>query len=325
MRRLLPIALLAVLIASGCGSSAALSSRPPTATLILDFTPNAVHAGIYAALARGYDRAAGVRLRVIAPTASTDSIKLLEGGRATFAILDIHDLAIARARGVDLVGLMAIVERPLAALIAAPRFATPASLSGQTVGITGVPSDTAVLDSIVAGAGGDPRRLRLVTIGFDAVPDLLAGRVAAATAFWNDESVTLRERAPGFHVFRVEQFGAPPYPELVLCATRRTLKTRRALARATVVALERGYELALAHPGLAAAALESRVAGLDGRLVAAQLHALVAAFRAPDGRVGELDPAVLRAWAIWEARFRIVAHPPDVRQAFDVALSRAAG
>ena len=70
---------------------------------------------------------------------------------------------------------MAIVERPLAAVIAAPRFPTPDELSGQTVGITGDPSDTAVLDSIVAGAGGDPARVRTITIGFNAVPDLLAG------------------------------------------------------------------------------------------------------------------------------------------------------
>src|SRR5689334_13342748 len=97
MRRAV-FAALAALLAAACGGS---SSHPavPSATLVLDFTPNAVHAGIYSALARGYDRAQGVRLHVVAPSATTDSIKLLETGRAKFAILDIHDLAIARERG----------------------------------------------------------------------------------------------------------------------------------------------------------------------------------------------------------------------------------
>src|SRR5580704_10143266 len=129
-------ALLLAAAAAGCGSSGSSSTRPASATapapaksapsaprdatLMLDFTPNAVHTGIYAALARHYDRDAGVRLHVIAPTASTDSIKLLETGRVNFAILDIHDLAIARERHQDIVGIMAIVERPLAAVIAAP-------------------------------------------------------------------------------------------------------------------------------------------------------------------------------------------------------------
>jgi len=46
------------------------------------------------------------------------------------------------------------------------------------------------------------------------------------------------------------------------------------------------------------------------------------AFAAPDGRPGELDAATLRAWARWEARFGIVAKPPNVAGAFDFALSR---
>src|SRR5947209_7755411 len=100
----LVLVLLLCLAASGCGSSSSTSRPRPTrsATLVLDFTPNAVHAGIYSALAHGYDRAQGVRLRVIAPSASTDSVKLLETGKVNFAILDIHDLAIARERGKDI-------------------------------------------------------------------------------------------------------------------------------------------------------------------------------------------------------------------------------
>ena len=44
---------------------------------------------------------------------------------------------------------------------------------------------------IVRGDGGDPGGVREVTIGFQAVPALLAGRVAAATGFWNAEGVAL--------------------------------------------------------------------------------------------------------------------------------------
>jgi NitT/TauT family transport system substrate-binding protein/putative hydroxymethylpyrimidine transport system substrate-binding protein len=305
---------------AGCGGT---STR--SATLVLDFTPNAVHAGIYAALANRYDAAAGVRLHVVAPTASTDSIKLLETGRATFAILDIHDLAIARERGADVVGVMAVVERPLAAVIAQPQVTTPRKLEGRTVGVTGVPSDTAVLASIVSGAGGNPRRVRLVTIGFNAVPDLLAGRVAAATAFWNDEGVALSRRA-AVHVFRVDAYGAPPYPELVLCATRATLVHRPGLARAAVRALVRGYGFAINHPAAAAADLESQVQGLDPQLVEAQLRALQFAFESTvTFRPGTLDPSVLATWGRWEARFRIVSRPPNIQAMFDRSFVTSSG
>ena len=305
-------AALVVLLVAACGTQATGRSVKP-ASLVLDFTPNAIHAGIYEAIARGYDRDAGIALHVIVPGASTDAIKLLLTGRTDFAILDIHDLAIARQASQPIVGIMAIVQRPLASVIAAPPDASPRDLDGQTVGVTGDPSDLAVLRSVVSGAGGDPARVKTITIGFDAVPDLLDRRVAAATAFWNDEGVALQHTRPGFHVFEVQDYGAPAYPELVVCATAAELQRDPGLARGLVHALVRGYDAVLADPHAGERALESHVSGLSPPLVAEQLRAELPAFRP----VGVLRPAVLRAWASWEARFGIVKHPPDVAAMFD--------
>ncbi len=319
MRRLpsaaLCVALLVAIALPSCGLSSG-SPSLPGATLVLDFTPNPVHAGIYEALARGDDVRNGFRLRVVAPSASTDSIRLLQTGRADFAILDIHDLALARAHGQRIVGIMGIVQRPLAAVIAAPGIRSPQRLVGRTVGVSGVPSDTAVLHSVVAGAGGRPSGVRTITIGFNAVADLLAGRVAAATAFWNDEGVTLRRRRPGFHIFRVDQYGAPAYPELVLVATAAALRARPDLTRDVVRALTTGYEQVLRQPAGGAQALRQLVPGLDPRLLDAELRGLLPVFRAPAGRVGALDPRHLAAWAQWERRFGIVAATPDVGTMF---------
>ncbi len=306
------------LVLAACGGS---SGASRSASLVLDFTPNPVHVGIYTALRRGFDTASGIHLHVIVPSASTDAIKLLETGRAGFAILDIHDLAIARERGVDVVGILPIVERPLAAVIAAPSVTTPRRLDGQTVGVSGDPSDTAVLRSVVAGAGGRPSTVRTITIGFNAVGDLLAGRVPAATAFWNDEGVTLARRRPGFHVFRVDAYGAPAYPELVLCATAAALTTHPGLAHAVVDTLVRGYDAALADPALGQRALESRVPGLDHGLDSAELAVLDPAFRGTGGRFGVIDVPLLRRWARWEVRFGIVDRLPDVSAMFDTRFA----
>ena len=323
MRRPTLVAACTLALVAGCGSgSSATQSSLRDAALMLDFTPNAVHAGIYSAIGRRYVRNLGLRLQVIAPTASGDPIRLLETGRVNFAILDIHDLAIARERGQDIVGVMAIVQRPLSAVIAAPDVATPGALPGRTVGITGVPSDTAVLRSVVSGAHADPGKVKTITIGFNAVADLLAGRVAAATAFWNDEGQAIRIKRPGFHIFRVDDYRAPSYPELVLCATRRTVTDDARLTQKVVDALVYGYDFTLLDPSRSAEDLEQFVPGLDPSLVMTQLNALLPAFQGPHHRVGELDPARLRAWANWEARFGIVPRAPDVARAFDPGFAR---
>src|SRR5215471_8172155 len=116
------VALLATALAlagvAGCGGRGAEPGAPKGATVVLDFTPNAVHSGIYAAQAEGFYEGAGVDLHIRVPGESTDAPKLLAAGRTDFAILDIHDLGIARERGLPLVGVMPIVQRPLAAVLA---------------------------------------------------------------------------------------------------------------------------------------------------------------------------------------------------------------
>ncbi|HYV16360.1 MAG TPA: ABC transporter substrate-binding protein [Conexibacter sp.] len=321
MRPPLPLlALLAALTLAACGGGAGTDRPNADATLLLDFTPNAAHAGIYSAVQRGFDAAEGVHLHVRVPGSSTDGIKLLLSGRTQFAVLDIHDLALAAEQGRDLVGVMALVQRPLAAVLTVPGVKTPRELEGRKVGVTGLPSDDAVLRSIVTGAGGSFNRVERVTIGFNAVPALLGGRVAGATAFWNVEGVALRAKRPGVHVFRVDDYGAPPYPELILCTSRATLREQPALVRATIRALVRGYGVTLHDPASSLTDEQERVAGLDRGELERQLDVLGPALVAPGGRVGELDPDVLARWARWEARFGIVKHPPDVARLFDTAL-----
>lgn len=302
------ICTVALLALSGCGVSASSSSPASShhATLVLDFTPNAVHTGIYSTVARGFDRAAGVRLQIREPSSSTDSVKLLLAGRADFAVLDIHDLAIARAAGRDVVGVFPLVRRPLAALLAQPQFHSPRDLAGHTAGVSGLPSDDAVLSSILAGAP-----VRKVTIGFDAVPALLGRRVDAATAFWDVEGIALKRRRPAIREFRVDDYGAPAYPELVLGVAGNTLRQQPLYVRSVVASLRAGYAFSRANPQRSADDELSRAPGLDRTLFRAELSALSGAFG--DGR---FDFARLRAWATWEAKFKIVRSPPDVGAMF---------
>ena len=88
----------------------------------------------------------------------------------------------------------ALVQRPLAAVIARPGVARPRELEGKRVGVTGLPSDEAVLRAVVEDDGGDYTRVRAHDDRLLAVPSLIAGKVDAVVAFWNAEGVALRRR-----------------------------------------------------------------------------------------------------------------------------------
>jgi putative hydroxymethylpyrimidine transport system substrate-binding protein len=315
MRRAAALLAAALLLVgnAGCGGDGAEPGAPKGVTLVLDFVPNAVHSGIYAAQRRGYYGDGGVALTIREPGESTDAPKLLEAGRAEFAILDIHDLGIVRERGLDLVGVMPIVQRPLAAVLARADgpVRRPRDLEGRTVGVTGLPSDEAVVDSEVAADGGDPGQVQRVTIGFNAVASLAAGRVDASTGFWNAEGMALRRRGIPVRTFKVDRYGAPPYPELVLTATRNTLERDPELVDAVATATARGYEFAYDRPDQALGDLLATVPGLDRADQAAQLRALLA-----DLRPAPFDPAVLRAWAAWDLEHGLLSRPLDIEAAF---------
>ena len=182
------------------------------------------------------------------------------------------------------------------------------------MGVTGLPSDDAVLDSVVSADGGDPKQVHRVTIGFNAVASLAAGRIDAATAFWNAEGVTLQRQGVPIRVFRVDDYGAPRYPELVLVTTSKTLNDDPDLVHEVVDATARGYSLASSDPGQGLDDLLAADPSLDRADQAAELRALESAnaFRDP----GKFDWPVLRSWAQWEAQHGIVKKPPEVTGTF---------
>jgi len=302
----------------GCGDDDTTAGKEPAprVELALDFTANAVHAPIFAAVRDGRDRARGIRLVIRRPGPGPDALKLVASGRLALGILDIHDLAIARQQGTDIVAVAALVRAPLAALVARREITRPRDLEGRRIGVSGLPSDPAFLDAIISHDGGDLARVRQVTIGFNAVSAILSGKVDAAPVFWNAEGVALRRRGVAVREFRVEDYGAPAYPEVVLITSGKTLRRERERIRAALLAIRDGMRSVRANPGAAVRQIAHEAQTRDTALIAAQLRAVAPIF-ADDLR---LDRAVLERWADFDVRIGIVQQRPDVDRAFIFGL-----
>jgi putative hydroxymethylpyrimidine transport system substrate-binding protein len=284
--------------------------HPVRATLMLDFVPNAVHAGIYRALAAGYYRRAGIDLSVIAPGSTSDPLALINAGKIDFALADGIDVAQQIAEGHDAEAIMAVVQAPLGAPIAlaSERLRSPAGLDGKTVGITGVPSDLAALDTVVRDAGGDPKRLHIVTIGFNGVADLEAGKIAAFTGYWPDDGVTLKVSGYPVTDFKLNQWGGPDYPGLVAFTTKRLIRKDPQLVRAFVRATVHGYEDTLHDPDRSLGDLLKLNPSIERKLAKASLAAYLPIYDAGGVAYGTLVPSKLAALSNWLLRNRLIAH-----------------
>jgi NitT/TauT family transport system substrate-binding protein/putative hydroxymethylpyrimidine transport system substrate-binding protein len=141
--------------------------------------------------------------------------------------------------------------------------------------------------------------------------------VAAVPVFWNAEGVVLRERGVETNEFRVDDYGAPPYPEVVLIVTRQTLEQRPELVEGVVKAIADGTRTVLEDPEAAVREI-AHAGGADLDLTRAQLEAVRPVLEPPL----RLDRDVLEQWAEFDARFGILERRPDVDETFAFGLER---
>ena len=292
-------------VGSGSSSHAAIAAgalaKPAKVTLILDFVPNAVHAGIYRALAAGYYRRENIELQVVAPSATVEPLSLVSAGRAQFGLADGSDVATAIDHGAGDEAVMALVQRPVGGLIAlaSEHLRSPAQLQGRTVGITGVPSDLAVLDTEVRHAGGDPAKVHVVTVGFNGAQALLAGRVAAFTGFIPDDGVGLEVEGHPIMPFWLDRNGGPEYPGLVAFANRALARSDPALVHDFLAATVRGYADTLRDPTRSLDELLRANPSLPRSLTSASLRAYLPLFDAGGVPLGRIQPAHIAELSRW--------------------------
>ena len=240
---------LTALVAAALGLSAC-GKRENTATgptslsrinLVLDYSVNADHVGIFTALKQGDFAQAGLDIgRPQVPSDPSAPLKLLLAGRADLAISYEPEVFLARDKpGAKLVSVAALVQRPLTSIMSLHGKVTkPADLEGKTVGTAGIPYQSAYLRTIENGAGVDPSSVKEVNVGFNLIPAMV-GRNADATlgAFWNIEGVELKldHRRPT--IIPVDKAGVPTYDELVLVARADYLRDHGPLVRRFIQAL----------------------------------------------------------------------------------------
>jgi putative hydroxymethylpyrimidine transport system substrate-binding protein len=232
MNRLLLSTLAIAALVTGlaaCGEKSEPTGSPARerVTLMLDFFPNADHAGIYEAQESGEFARAGLDVKIEVPGDPSAPLKLLEAGKTDLAISYEPEVFLARDKGADLVSIAALVSEPLTSIMAVgkTRLRSPADLEGHTVGTAGIPYQSAYLDTILRKAGADPSRGREVNVGFGLVPAMLSKKVYATLGgFWNYEGVQLERKKRHPKIIRVDQAGVPTYDELVFVANRGKLE-----------------------------------------------------------------------------------------------------
>jgi putative hydroxymethylpyrimidine transport system substrate-binding protein len=321
VRRLLALIPLLCLL-SACGEKAEPSGpggELEPFTVILDYFPNADHAPLYAAEASGEFAKAGLDVKLVAPSDPSLPLRLLQGGEADLALTYEPEVILARDKGANVIGVGALVQKPLTTLMALEGSGIHgvSDLQGKTVGTAGIPYQAAYLETILERAR--VTGVKQIDVGFNLVPAMLSKRVDATLgAFWNYEGVDLARRGRNPTILRMEGLGVPTYNELVFAARRTSLSPAQASRiRRFMVAVARGANLVRDDPDAAVRALMQANRDLDPELQAAAIKATTPVFfpEEEDRPFGFQDLADWQAYGEWMRENDLVEKDPHAEDA----------
>jgi putative hydroxymethylpyrimidine transport system substrate-binding protein len=283
--------------------------------LMLDYFPNADHAGIYAAQGTGAFRRAGLDVAIQTPSDPSAPLKLLAARRVDLAISYEPELLLARDQGQRLIAVGALVQKPLTSLMSVGHGAitSPRQLAGKTVGTAGIPYQSAYLKAILARAGVSPSTVKEVNVGFNLVPAMLSRKVDATLgAFWNYEGVQLAQERRRPQIIRMERAGVPTYNELIIVAREDDVRRRGATIRRFMRALAQGMKSLKANPQTGIDPLLRANRDLERPLQEASVKATMPVFFPADTSkpFGYMEPSEWGAYGQWMAQNKLLRAAP---------------
>ena len=297
------LALTMVLTLTACGSGAQTADQ---ITVVLDWTPNTNHTGIYVALANGYFKEAGLNVEVVQPP-EDGAVTLVASGKAQFGVSFQDYLAPAYVgeEKMPVTAVAAVIQHNTSGIVsrAGEGMDTPAGLEGKKYATWDLDVEKATIRDVMTADVGDFDKVELIpSTVTDEVSALQSGSVDAIWIFYGWAGVACE--VAGLETDYFEFADIDPvfdYYSPVIIGNDAWLEQNPEAAKAFVGALSRGYTYAVEHPAEAADILMEAAPELksNAELVYASQEYLAGEYISDAARWGEFDADRWAAFFSW--------------------------
>jgi ABC-type nitrate/sulfonate/bicarbonate transport system substrate-binding protein len=308
----------------GAGASQPESSVAPPLrpmTLMLNWTPNAHHVGVYAAQAEGWYEQAGIDLTIIEP-ASTGVEQAVVSGAVDVGMAQAESLLPARAAGVPVRSIATVLPVNDSSLfsLAEDGITAPRDLTGTRYGGFGGALEVEIISALMRCDGADPSSVEFVTLGnIDYLAGMSADQFDTAWVFSGWDAL----RADEVQGVAVDEIRFADWDECIpnwytplFLAAEATLADDPSLVEAFLEVTARGYTLAVDDPDRAASLLLQQVPELEPMLVERSVRYYAPLFVGESGVWGQQDDATWTGFADFLTTTGIVSQPVDGAAAF---------
>lgn len=325
-----------MLAAAGCGKSepapgaaagtqGAAASAPiaqpkqlKNVKVVLDWTPNTNHTGLYVAKQLGYYEQEGLNVDIVQPGQS-GADTMVATGEAQFGVSYQEGLTQARVQDVPLVSIGAIIQHNTSGFAspAAKNIKSPKDFEGKTYGGWGSPAENAMIESLMKQEKADPGKVKIVNIGEADYFTAVKKDIDFAWIYYGWTGVEAELRGEPINMIYLTKYSDKlDYYTPLLVTNEKMIKEDPDLVKKFMAATSKGYEYAIAKPDDAADVLIKAVPDLDPKLVKASQKWLSPKYQDDAPRLGEQKQVIFENYAGWMYDHKLLDKKLDAPKAF---------
>lgn len=315
MRKLYKVAASVLLAASMMASLAACKSKGTSdvkgseedlkkITVVLDWTPNTNHTGLYVAQEKGYFKEKGLEVEIVQPPEG-GAEQLVASGKAQFGISFQDTLASCYASDSPLpvTAVATLLQHNTSGIVSrkGEGMSSPKGLEGKKYATWDAPIEKAMIKNVMEADGADFSKLTLIpSTVTDEVSALQTKSVDAIWIYYGWAGVACEQAGLDIDYFSFRDINSVfDYYTPVIIANDNYLSSNAEEAKAFLAAVEKGYKDAIKDPEAAAEILVKASPELNKDLVLASQNYMKDQYMAEVSQWGYIDPVRWNAFYNW--------------------------
>lgn len=326
MKKFLPV-LTALFLLAGCGTDNTTEKKETAkkedkelkkVSVVLDWTPNTNHTGLYVAKEKGYFEEQGLDVDIIMP-GEAGADQLVASGKSEFGVSYQEGITQARAQGVPIVSLAAVIQHNTSGFASpvAKNIKSPKDFEGKTYGGWGSPVEKAVIDSIMKKENADVNKVDIVNTGNADFFTSVKRNIDFAWIYYGWTGVEAELRGEKLNVVNLTDYSDKlDYYTPVLATNEKMIKDDPDTVKAFVQGAAKGYKFAIENPSEAADILIKAAPDLDAKLVKKSQEWLAPKYQDDAPRWGEQKLEVWKNYSDWMTENKLLEGEFDPEKAF---------
>ncbi|GAM16625.1 ABC transporter substrate-binding protein [Mesobacillus selenatarsenatis] len=289
---------------AACSSSQSSTEKGGTlkkVSVVLDWTPNTNHTGIYVAKEKGYFKEHGLDVNIILP-GEAGADQLVASGKSEFGVSYQEGITQARIQGIPIVSLAAVIQHNTSGFASpkAKNIVSPKDFEGKTYGGWGSPIEKAVINSLMKQENADVEKVKVINMGDADFFTAVNRDIDFAWIYygWTGVEAEIRNE-PINMVYLTDYTKKLDYYTPVITTNEKMIKEDSETVKAFMAALTKGYEFAIEQPADSADILIKAVPDLDGELVKKSQEWLSPRYQNDAERWGEQKLEVWQNYSEW--------------------------